>query len=207
VAEYARRSPAELLALLEEHLTPSGLTAGGAIGLTDGLIHHQDIRRPLGAAREVPAERLIPALRTALFAPTVRGILRAFDVRPVATDMEWSFGRGPEVHGTGEALLMAVAGRRGLAAGGDGFLALPVALSFDDELERGGLEPVDGGLGQQRVGHHGHHLGRVAVGGGDRGVVAVAFDDEFVEVAGLGRPERVQGEVVEDEQLDAVQLA
>lgn len=29
------------------------------------------------------------------------------------------------------------------AAGGDGFLALPVALSFDDELERGGLEPVD----------------------------------------------------------------
>lgn len=34
------------------------------------------------------------------------------------------------------------------AAGGDGFLALPVALAFDDELVGGRLEPVDGGLGQ-----------------------------------------------------------
>ena len=34
-------------------------------------------------------------------------------VRPdlVATDLDWSYGRGPEVHGTGEALLMAMAGR------------------------------------------------------------------------------------------------
>jgi uncharacterized protein (TIGR03083 family) len=111
--EYGSRSPAELVDLLRRHLTPTGLTAGlgGAIALTDGLIHHQDIRRPLGLPREVPAERLVPALRTALFAPTLRGVVRVRDVRLVATDVDWAFGRGPEVRGAAEALLMAVAGR------------------------------------------------------------------------------------------------
>lgn len=111
-----RRSPEELLALLRRHLSPSGLTAGlgGAIGLTDGMIHQQDVRRPLHRPRVIPAERLVPALWTALFAPVVRGAVRARDVRLVATDLDWSFGRGPEVHGTGEALLMAIAGRRGV---------------------------------------------------------------------------------------------
>ena len=115
--EHAARTPAELLQLLRSHLTPSGLTAGlgGAIGLTDGMIHQQDIRRPLGEPRTIPAERLVPARRTALFAPVGRGVLRVRDVRLVATDMEWAFGRGPEVRGTGEALLMAVAGRRAVA--------------------------------------------------------------------------------------------
>jgi uncharacterized protein (TIGR03083 family) len=116
--EYADRSPAELTDLLRRHLTPTGLTAGlgGAIALTDGLIHHQDIRRPLGLPRAVPAERVRPALRTALFAPTLLGVVRVRDVRLVATDLDWAFGRGPEVRGTAEALLMTVAGRRGIAA-------------------------------------------------------------------------------------------
>ena len=116
--EYADRSPAELTDLLRRHLTPTGLTAGlgGAIALTDGLIHHQDIRRPLGLPRAVPAERVRPALRTALFARTLLGVVRVRDVRLVATDLDWAFGRGPEVRGTAEALLMAVAGRRGIAA-------------------------------------------------------------------------------------------
>lgn len=115
--EYASRTPDELLDLLRGHHTPSGLPAGmgGAIGLTDGMIHQQDIRRPLGELRTIPAERLLPALRTALFAPVVRGVLRVRDVRLVATDLQWTFGRGPEVRGTGEALLMAVAGRSAVA--------------------------------------------------------------------------------------------
>ena len=116
--EYRTRSPEQLVDLLGRHLTPTGLTAGlgGAIALTDGLIHHQDIRRPLGLPRDVPEERLLPALRTALFAPVLLGALRVRDVRLVATDADWAFGRGPEVRGTAEALLMAIAGRRGLAA-------------------------------------------------------------------------------------------
>ncbi|MGY2128326.1 maleylpyruvate isomerase family mycothiol-dependent enzyme [Blastococcus sp. SYSU DS0617] len=111
--EYGTRTPEELLRLLDSHLTPTGLTAGmgGAIALTDGMIHQQDIRRPLGLHRHIPAERLVPALRTALFAPTLLGAWRVRDVRLVATDIDWSFGRGPEVRGAAEALLMTVAGR------------------------------------------------------------------------------------------------
>lgn len=117
LGEYAARTPAELVQLLRAHLTPSGLTAGmgGAIALTDGLVHQQDIRRPLGRPRPIPADRLVPALRTALFGPVLRGVLRVRDVRLVATDIEWSFGRGPEVRGTAEALLMVVAGRAAVA--------------------------------------------------------------------------------------------
>ncbi|MGY2078522.1 maleylpyruvate isomerase family mycothiol-dependent enzyme [Modestobacter sp. SYSU DS0657] len=112
--EYSSRPSAELIELLRRHLTPTGLTAGmhGAIALTDGLIHHQDIRRPLGLPRTVPPERLRPALRTALLAPTLLGALRVRRVRLVATDVDWAFGRGPEVRGPAEALLMTVAGRR-----------------------------------------------------------------------------------------------
>ena len=112
------RAPPSSWYLLRRHLTPTGLTAGpgGAIAVTDGLIHHQDIRRPLGLPRTVPQERLLPALRTALCAPVLSGVLRVRDVRLVATDVDWAFGRGPEVRGTAEALRMAIAGRPGLAA-------------------------------------------------------------------------------------------
>jgi hypothetical protein len=33
----------------------------------------------------------------------------------VATDLDWATGRGPEVRGSGEALLMAMVGRHGVA--------------------------------------------------------------------------------------------
>jgi uncharacterized protein (TIGR03083 family) len=122
VREYRTRSPEELVTLLRQHLTPSGLTAGmgGAIGLTDCMIHQQDIRRPLGRPRTIPPERLLPVLKTALFAPVIRGVLRVRDVRLVATDLDWNFGRGPEVRGNAEALLMAASGRRGLDGELDG---------------------------------------------------------------------------------------
>jgi hypothetical protein len=32
------------------------------IALTDGMIRQQDIRRPLGLPRKIPAERMVPAL-------------------------------------------------------------------------------------------------------------------------------------------------
>ncbi|PWJ52515.1 TIGR03083 family protein [Quadrisphaera granulorum] len=113
LAEFDGTSPEQLLQRLSTHLRPAGLPAGmgGRIGLTDALIHHQDIRRPLGLHRSIAHERLRVALPTAIFAPVVQGIRRVYDVRLVATDMEWQFGRGPELKGTAEALLMTVAGR------------------------------------------------------------------------------------------------
>lgn len=118
VAEYNARSPEELLALLKAHLEPRGLTAafGGMVALVDGMIHHQDIRRPLGLPRDIPSDRLVPALRCALVAPPIGAFWRARGLRLVATDLDWSAGRGPEVRGTAEAILMAVAGRRGVTA-------------------------------------------------------------------------------------------
>jgi len=118
VERSARFSTGEILAQLNAHLTPSGLAAGfkGGIGLVDGLIHHQDIRRPLGLARTVPADRLAPALDFALTAPTLRGRRLTKGLQLIATDLDWRSGTGPEVRGSGEALLMAIAGRGGITS-------------------------------------------------------------------------------------------
>jgi uncharacterized protein (TIGR03083 family) len=97
---------------------PRGLTAamGAGIALTDGTIHHQDIRRGLGILRAIPQERLRPVLNFSLGAPTLPSKSNRRGLKLVATDVDWSFGDGPEVSGPGEALLMAVAGRRAALA-------------------------------------------------------------------------------------------
>lgn len=120
--EYKTRSSEELLALFQAHVQPRGLTAafGGMIALVDGMIHQQDVRRPLGMPREIPAERLLPALRGALTAPVLGGFWRVRGLRLVATDLDFATGRGPEVRGPAEALLMAIGGRRGVVGELDG---------------------------------------------------------------------------------------
>ncbi|RDI65419.1 maleylpyruvate isomerase family mycothiol-dependent enzyme [Nocardia pseudobrasiliensis] len=79
------------------------------VGLSDMLVHQQDIRRPLGRTRQIPEDRL----RSVLSHPDpfagpgryTRGL------RFAATDLDWSTGSGPEVRGPGEALAMAMVGR------------------------------------------------------------------------------------------------
>jgi uncharacterized protein (TIGR03083 family) len=114
MAPYSTRSPEQLLAFLTARLQPRGLPAalGGRVALTEALIHHQDIRRALGAPRAIPPERLLPALRTALIAPDIGGLWHIRGLRLVATDLGFSTGTGPEVRGAAEALLMTMAGRR-----------------------------------------------------------------------------------------------
>ncbi len=106
-------STEQLAARLRTHAIPRGVTAmfGSGIALTDGVIHHQDIRRALGHPRVVPEARLVAALR---FAPRARALpapANLRDLRLVATDVDWTHGTGPEVRGPGEALLVALAGR------------------------------------------------------------------------------------------------
>ena len=113
VKAYAGMSPAALVGLFRAHPRPRGLSAvfGGRIGLTDGLIHHQDIRRALGLPREIPPERLAAVLG---FLPRALPLPSRRDVRGLrlaATDLDWVSGQGPEVSGPGEALLMTIAGR------------------------------------------------------------------------------------------------
>lgn len=113
VAELAGLPTADLVEAVRTHLRPRGLTTGfgSRIALTDCMIHQQDIRRPLGLPRIIPAARMRPALNFALWAPPIRGAIRGRGVRLVADDIGWSFGVGPEVHGTAEAILLAMAGR------------------------------------------------------------------------------------------------
>lgn len=116
LAEYSEHTPEELVALLKNHLYPQGFSAafGGAIALVDALVHQQDIRRPLGMPRDIPEERLRPTLDFALKAPPLGAARRLKGLRLVATDIDWSSGSGAEVSGNAEALLMALAGRKGV---------------------------------------------------------------------------------------------
>jgi uncharacterized protein (TIGR03083 family) len=113
VREFAPMSPNELLDYLRKHLRPTGLTAafGGMIGLIDGVIHHQDIRRALGYPRAVPVERLERILPLVPGNPRLGARRRIKGLRLAAIDVDWQHGNGPEVTGTGEALLMAMTGR------------------------------------------------------------------------------------------------
>jgi uncharacterized protein (TIGR03083 family) len=80
-----------------------------ATSLADVLVHHQDIRRPLGRARSIPQERLLSVLDHpdpfALPWRHTRGL------RFVTTDVDWHKGNGPEIRGAAEAIVLATVGR------------------------------------------------------------------------------------------------
>jgi uncharacterized protein (TIGR03083 family) len=113
VDEFSALSPQQLLEFLRNHRTPKGLTAGfgGMIALVDGTIHHQDIRRSLRRPRTIPSDRLARVLGLVPGNPRLGAGRRIRGLRLRATDVDWAHGSGPEVTGTGEALLMAMAGR------------------------------------------------------------------------------------------------
>jgi uncharacterized protein (TIGR03083 family) len=114
VKEFSQMSPDELLDFLRRHLRAQGLTAGfgGMIAFVDGTVHHQDIRRALGYPRTVPVNRLERILPLVPGNPRLGARRRIRGLRLQATDVDWQHGNGPEVKGTGEALLMAMTGRR-----------------------------------------------------------------------------------------------
>jgi uncharacterized protein (TIGR03083 family) len=129
ISHADRRTPAEILEVFDGIHTNDVRKGIARVikpseGLVDHLIHHQDIRRPLGLEREMPEERLVAALG---IVPGLAGFVgakkRVAGLRLVASDVGWSNGDGPEVTGRGEAILLTASGR-------------PVAL---DELEGEGV--------------------------------------------------------------------
>jgi uncharacterized protein (TIGR03083 family) len=75
------------------------------------LIHGQDICRPLGIRRDLPEAHLIPVADFVTTSFIFRAKKRIEGFKLTATDMDWSYGRGPEVMGPAEALVMMMAGR------------------------------------------------------------------------------------------------
>ncbi len=129
-------SPAELMAVFDAYAAEAdtvnrGLTRVIPVRerMTDHLIHHQDVRRPLGRPRDIPEERLVAALDAL---PHIGGFLqskkKSAGLRFAATDLDWSFGHGPEVRGPAESLVLAMSGR-------------PIGL---DALEGEGLAELTG---------------------------------------------------------------
>lgn len=125
-------SPAEILSVLERIQRDNirkGITRviPSKEGLVDHFTHHQDIRRPLGLPRAMPEDRLLAALEAA---PSIGGFLkakgRARGLRFIASDIDWSWGDGPEVKGCGEAILLALGGRPSVLneLGGEGLATL-----------------------------------------------------------------------------------
>jgi len=117
---WSRRGPAVLLAELRlaaaSGATPPGMPATAV--LVDAVVHGIDVRRPLGSSRPVPPEafgRVADFCAGARFpssallgGPAQR---RVAGVRLVAEDQDWAHGEGPEVHASGEAVLLVLAGR------------------------------------------------------------------------------------------------
>jgi uncharacterized protein (TIGR03083 family) len=126
-AHEAGRAPEQLV----EALRTLDLTKGVARfvparrRLHEHVVHHQDVRRPLGRPRTMPEERLRAVLDVA-HEPRAPGRIATWakGCTFVATDLDWRAGRGPVVEGPGEALLMALSQR-------------PVALA---ELSGAGLD-------------------------------------------------------------------
>lgn len=106
-ARHGGQSPDKLV----EWLASPGVC--NRVNLGELMIHQQDVRRPLGLSRMIPRERLSLILDYCLTrvgsVTVVPGSYKvAKGLRFVALDFDWSAGQGLEVHGPGEAILMAV---------------------------------------------------------------------------------------------------
>jgi uncharacterized protein (TIGR03083 family) len=109
------RSVEQLLDRLRANLIPGGMTRmiGWPVALQEAVIHTQDIRRPLGRTREIPGERVVGVLECIIDPPALAGVpKRSNELRLEAEDIGWAWGDGEVVSGTGEAIMMALAGRR-----------------------------------------------------------------------------------------------
>ncbi len=114
-SDLSRRPVHELTSLLRDRADVQIKAPGvGPMGqLADGCVHLRDCARPLGLPDDVPLDdwrMLLDWLPSGVPGLVPKG--RLDGLRLVATDQEWSWGRGEEITGPSEALAMAVTGRR-----------------------------------------------------------------------------------------------
>lgn len=84
--------------------------------LIDILVHNQDICRPLGIDHPMPPDAAAAAADRVLSTPRpIRRWNSPQQVRLIATDVDWAYGRGEEVRRPMEAHLLALTGRDAVA--------------------------------------------------------------------------------------------
>ncbi|MFI6580809.1 maleylpyruvate isomerase family mycothiol-dependent enzyme [Embleya sp. NPDC050493] len=112
-ADAATLSPDEIVAVLADNAENPWKPPGGrTAGLGHDVVHGLDITVALGLDRRVPEDRL----RILLDAITPRGVrffgvdLTGVELR--ADDLDWSYGSGTPLTGTGQDLLLVAFGRR-----------------------------------------------------------------------------------------------
>jgi uncharacterized protein (TIGR03083 family) len=118
-AEYARaRAEVDVDVLLAQYRAKVDsrhvpLVVTPALNWCDNVIHSLDIRRAQGIRYPGRKERLaeVAELLGDMTWPS-RQACRSDYVRLVATDLEWSYGTGPEVVGPIEDIVLAIAGRK-----------------------------------------------------------------------------------------------
>ena len=85
------------------------------------------------------------------------------------------------------------------------WLGRSVAVAFEDEPVGVVSEPVEGGGAEQSVGEGISPFGKVEVGGDNGGGLFVAFGEQVVQIFVLGRAQRLEPEIIDDEDVDAGQ--
>jgi uncharacterized protein (TIGR03083 family) len=119
---YAAGAPADVMQRFELILDSNRKPPGPAyVALGEVMVHGEDIRRPLGARGDHPAEHLstLAELYKKTGAP-LRAKQRLVGLRLEATDVDWSTGDGPEVRGPCMSLILAMVGRKGALADCEG---------------------------------------------------------------------------------------
>jgi uncharacterized protein (TIGR03083 family) len=113
--ELARRPTSELVSTLranaESQWAPPGLGPEAPFG--DVVMHTQDICRPLGLEPMLDAAKahLLLDVLVSRKGKTFTKPAWIAGLRLAPNDLDWSWGTGPEVSGTAEAIIMSLGGR------------------------------------------------------------------------------------------------
>lgn len=113
VASRVNQGQQEIVARLRKRTTTTNKPPAPAMAmLGEAVVHGEDLRRPLGLTGEVDPAAVNACLDMYTKANfPVGGKKRIKGLRLVATDTGWSYGSGPEVSGTGLAVMLAMTGR------------------------------------------------------------------------------------------------
>ena len=113
----------------------------------------------------------------------------------------------PSARAVGVGLIAAGILERGWVAAAVRPAQRPVRAAPEDDVVGAVDQPIEGALGEDRVGEERIPVAGGAVGGGDDRAGAGAGADELVEVLGLGGGELAHAEVIEDEHVGLEVLA